>query len=181
VLESRYLLARRYAGLLLIDADLASRELLRIQLQAARAAGEVHSRPLLIPEAVVLPAPAALLAQAENLAALGIEIGPAGPDSVMLRTLPSLLAGADARGLVMALADQVHTGAAPREEDIIQALARYGRLPWDWQQGQDLAPLLAALIDARLLDGEVPGLCRLLDAKVLAELLARSSANSKAG
>ncbi len=182
VLDCRYLLARQGQELWLIDGCRASRELLSRQLHAARATGQICSRPLLIPETVNLSAQArvVLLEHAASFTRLGMDIGPAGPGGVMLRALPAQLAGVDARGLIMDLAGSAGVGLA--DADVVQALARYGRLPWDWPQGRGLSQMLAALGDAGLLDGERPGLCRRLDGLALAGLLAAAPcANDESG
>ena len=90
----------------LIDQHAAHERVAFERLRAERARGGVARDPLLIPEAIELPAAhaAALGEHAEVLAAAGLEGEPFGDGTFLLRTVPHLLRGRDAGALVRAVA-----------------------------------------------------------------------------
>ena len=125
-----YLVCEGDGRVVLIDQHAAHERVAFERLRAERARGGVARDPLLIPEAIELPAAhaAALGEHAEVLAAAGLEGEPFGDGTFLLRTVPHLLRGRDAGALVRAvareLAEEGASGAAERAaEDALATLA----------------------------------------------------------
>lgn len=120
ILET-YILAEAPDGaLILVDQHAAherlTHEALRAQLLGS---GAVRSQPLLLPAVVSLPPAdaARLLAEAETLARLGLEIEAFGPGAVLVRALPALLGTPDPAPLLRDLADEfAESGTAASSE-----------------------------------------------------------------
>ncbi|MBX6376077.1 MAG: DNA mismatch repair protein MutL, partial [Acetobacteraceae bacterium] len=128
ILET-YILAEAPDGaLILVDQHAAherlTHEALRAQLLGS---GAVRSQPLLLPAVVSLPPAdaARLLAEAETLARLGLEIEAFGPGAVLVRALPALLGTPDPAPLLRDLADEF---AEPNTAASGEALALEARL-----------------------------------------------------
>ncbi|MPZ99190.1 MAG: DNA mismatch repair protein MutL, partial [Dehalococcoidia bacterium] len=101
--EGTYVVAEADDGLYLVDQHAAHERVLYEQVLAARAGGEAASQPLLEAAVVELSAPLATLLAGEGdaLAAVGWEVAPADGAAVLVRAVPSALAGRDpARALV---------------------------------------------------------------------------------
>ena len=89
------------------------------RLKHSWADARVKSQTLLVPERLAVSAAEvrALEQHGETLARLGFELIPAGPESIMIRSLPALLIGADVLQLVRdVLADLVSLGRSDRIE-----------------------------------------------------------------
>ena len=106
-----YVLAEAPDGaLVLVDQHAAherlTHEALRAQLLEG---GAVRSQPLLLPAVVDMPPAdaARLLAQAEPLARLGLEIEGFGPGAVLVRAVPALLGAPDPAPLLRDLAEEL--------------------------------------------------------------------------
>jgi len=85
----------------------------------------IRAQPLLVPETLSCSARevAALEQHADDLKRLGFELTAAGPESVLVRAVPALLAGADKAGLVRdVLSDLVELGRSKRVEQAIDEL-----------------------------------------------------------
>ncbi|CAA9285499.1 MAG: DNA mismatch repair protein MutL [uncultured Acetobacteraceae bacterium] len=147
-----YVLAEAPDGaLVLVDQHAAherlTHEALRAQLLEA---GGVRSQPLLLPAVVdMAPADAArLLAEAEPLARLGLEIEGFGPGAVLVRSVPALLGAPDPAPLLRDLAEELgeweEATALDRKLDAAVArLACHGSV----RAGRRLAPAeMAALL-----------------------------------
>ncbi|MCZ8262155.1 MAG: DNA mismatch repair endonuclease MutL [Beijerinckiaceae bacterium] len=104
-----YILAQTGEGVVIVDQHAAHERLVYERLKQARAEGAVPRQPLLIPAIVDLPEPAiaALLDQAEALAAAGLVIEPFGAGAIAVQEVPAPLAGADIVAMIRDLADQV--------------------------------------------------------------------------
>lgn len=100
-----YILAQWQGELLVVDAAAALRRSARRRLEEGLTAGALAAVPLLVPHTLrVDPDQAAVAeAQAEQLAALGVEMARLGPDRVVVRALPSPLREADPGPLAEAL------------------------------------------------------------------------------
>ncbi|WP_439532338.1 DNA mismatch repair endonuclease MutL [Polymorphobacter sp.] len=125
-----YIVAETADALILVDQHAAHERLTLERMKAALAAGpdggRVAAQALLLPETVELdePSVARLLARAEELAELGLEIEGFGPSAVLVRATPALLGRTDARALVTDLAaDLAHWGAALSLRDRLDAVA----------------------------------------------------------
>lgn len=96
-------------GLVVVDQHAAHERLVYEQLKAAWGNGDVPSQPLLIPAPVTLTpaATAALMAQHDTLAKLGMALEQAGPTRVMVMALPAVIAHANPTQLVQDLAEDL--------------------------------------------------------------------------
>ena len=104
-----YLLAVAADGaLVIVDQHAAHERLTEERLRAEFAAGQVAAQALLLPVVVdFAPLEAMrLLAEAESLKRLGLEIEAFGPGAVLVRALPAALKNADAAGLLRDLAEE---------------------------------------------------------------------------
>lgn len=119
-LHANYIVAQTERGMVLVDQHAAHERLVYERLKAARAAGGVKSQMLLLPEVVELDAAAAaaLTAEADALASLGLAVEAFGPGAVLVRETPAALGEADVQGLIRDLADEVQAagGAEPLSE-----------------------------------------------------------------
>ena len=123
-LSGIYILAQNHAGLIIVDMHAAHErivyEKLKRQLDASQPGDGGHDMPqqrLLIPQ--VFGATALELATVEDnaatLAALGLDLAPAGPNQLALRAVPALLAHGEASGGTVQLA-----------RDVLRDLAQFG-------------------------------------------------------
>lgn len=108
-LHGNYIVAQTARGMVIVDQHAAHERLVYERLKRQRAENGVAAQALLIPEIVELPAPdaAAILAQADALAELGLVIEPFGGGAVAVRETPALLGVVDARQLVRDIADEL--------------------------------------------------------------------------
>jgi DNA mismatch repair protein MutL len=124
-LHGAFILAESPRGLILVDAHAAHERVTYEKLKTQQAAGTLATQPLLLPVRVKLSPAEAELAEeaAAELAALGIELGRAGPDTLLLRALPAALADADGEALVRdLLADFREQGHSTRIRDTLDTL-----------------------------------------------------------
>ncbi|GAJ28426.1 DNA mismatch repair endonuclease MutL [Acidomonas methanolica] len=140
VLDTYVIAVAPDGDLVLVDQHAAHERLTHERLLAQHQAGQIRAQRLLLPEVVDLPSgqAEALLARAAELAALGLELESFGGGAVLLRTLPALLAGGDAQGLIRDLADELadepalaasETGALERRIDaVIARMACHGSI-----------------------------------------------------
>jgi len=118
-----YLLCEGEGRVMLIDQHAAHERVVFERLRAEQRSGGVARDPLLVPEAIELPATevAVLAEHAGVLATAGLEGEPFGDGTFLLRTVPRLLRGRDAGALVRALAaelaDEGASAAAERAVD----------------------------------------------------------------
>ncbi|MEL6914897.1 MAG: DNA mismatch repair endonuclease MutL [Pseudomonadota bacterium] len=115
-LHENYIVAQTADGMILVDAHAAHERLVYEELKAGTAARGVASQALLIPEIVELSEgdAAAILEQAEALAALGLVIEAFGPGSVAVREVPAILGACDARALFLDVVDELTDGGTSR-------------------------------------------------------------------
>ncbi len=121
-LHGAFILAENRHGLILVDAHAAHERITYEKLKNQQQSGPVPSQPLLLPLRLRVSEAEAELAMkaAETLAALGIELGRVGPDTLLIRTLPALLGEADGEQLVRdVLADLNQHGRSSRVEETI--------------------------------------------------------------
>ncbi|WP_194745597.1 DNA mismatch repair endonuclease MutL [Thermaurantiacus tibetensis] len=128
-----YIVAEADDALVLVDQHAAHERLVLEAMRAARAGGAVPAQALLLPVAVPLPADAAdrVTAAAPLLATLGLDIERLDGTSVMVRSLPAPLAGADAAALVRDLSDELLADGRPasleaRLDRVMATLACHG-------------------------------------------------------
>jgi DNA mismatch repair protein MutL len=124
-----YILAVAADGaLILVDQHAAHERLTEERLRAEFSAGAVAAQALLVPVVVDLAPVEAmrLLAQAETLARLGLEIEAFGPGAVLVRAVPAALKDADAGAMLRDLAEEFAESetALALEAKLDSALAR---------------------------------------------------------
>lgn len=132
-LHGCYVLAESAAGLVVVDMHAAHERILYERLKAALAAGGIQTQELLAP-VVVTVGPRErrwVEEQGTACAAAGLEIALLGPDSVVVRRVPALLAQADIAALTRdLLADLAAGETADRVErsmlNLLASLACHG-------------------------------------------------------
>ncbi|NAO97427.1 DNA mismatch repair endonuclease MutL [Halomonas sp. MG34] len=114
-LHGIYILAQNAEGLVLVDMHAAHERIVyeRMKAQLAAAKG-LDAQPLLVPVSIAASRAEVATAESEQeaIAKLGIELDIAGPETLLVRQLPALLAQADPEALV---------------RQMLEELARYGR------------------------------------------------------
>jgi DNA mismatch repair protein MutL len=131
-LHGVYVLAQNAAGLVLVDMHAAHERILYEKLKSTLAGAPAVQR-LLIP-AVFAAGRRELAAAQEHagaLAALGFDVAPGGPQELVVRSVPALLARADVAALVLALlADLADYPAseviAARRNELLATMACHG-------------------------------------------------------
>jgi len=125
-----YVLAANDAGLVIVDMHAAHERITYERLKGARACGAVPSQLLLVPPTLRVSTREADAVEGHQarFAALGFEITRSGPDSVVVRRIPSVLEGADVERLVGdVLADLVEHGSDARlveyENELLATMA----------------------------------------------------------
>ena len=113
-LQGIYILAENAQGLVLVDMHAAHERITYERLKASDAAEGVKSQPLLVPQAVAVSSKEVSLAQDHNgvFEGLGLSIEPASEESLLIRSVPTLLRSADMEQLV---------------RDVLSDLAEYGQ------------------------------------------------------
>ncbi|MFU8878644.1 MAG: DNA mismatch repair endonuclease MutL, partial [Wenzhouxiangellaceae bacterium] len=120
-----YVLAQNARGLVIVDMHAAHERITYERMKLAWDEDRVRGQPLLVPETLACSGKEvrALEQHREELARLGFELDAAGPESVLIRAVPALLAGADKQALVRdVLADLVELGQSRRVEQAIDEL-----------------------------------------------------------
>jgi DNA mismatch repair protein MutL len=124
-LHGIYVLAQNAEGLVLVDMHAAHERITYERLKQAQGASDIRSQPLLVPITMTLSPPeiSALEAQTALLEAVGLEVAVIGPDAVVVRRVPALLADADVEQMVRdVLADLNAHGASSRVRDAIHEM-----------------------------------------------------------
>jgi DNA mismatch repair protein MutL len=115
-LSGVYVLAQNRHGLVIVDMHAAHERLLYEKLKGLLDAREIPMQPLLVP--VTFNAEALDVATVEEhgevLRAIGFDIAPASPTSLIVRAVPALLAEADARRLAADVLRDVREYGASR-------------------------------------------------------------------
>jgi len=111
-----YVLAQNAQGLVLVDMHAAHERILYERLKAAVGSGPLAVQPLLIPALLGASDLEMATAEAETgtLAALGIEVGAAGPAQLAVRAVPAAVAAGDVAALVRALLAELREHPATR-------------------------------------------------------------------
>ncbi|MFL5081063.1 MAG: DNA mismatch repair endonuclease MutL [Microvirga sp.] len=123
-----YIVAQTQDGIVIVDQHAAHERLVYERLKRERATAGIARQLLLIPEVVDLdPVDAErLLAEAEALDRLGLGLESFGAGAVLVREVPSSLAGGRIKALVQDVADALAEwdAAAPLEERLDAVLSR---------------------------------------------------------
>lgn len=135
VLDTYILAVAGDGSLVLVDQHAAHERLTHEALRAQHGAGGVHSQALLLPAVVDLAEAdaARLLAHADALRPLGLEIEGFGPGAVLVRALPAALGGPDPAPLLRDLADELAecgeaTALLARLDAVLARLACHGSI-----------------------------------------------------
>jgi DNA mismatch repair protein MutL len=128
ILDTYVLAVAADGALVIIDQHAAHERLTEERLRAEFLAGKVRAQPLLLPVVVDLSASevARVMANAETLARLGLEVETFGPGAILVRAVPAALKEADAAGLLRDLAEEFAESDTPvaLEARLDSALAR---------------------------------------------------------
>jgi DNA mismatch repair protein MutL len=108
-LHGTYVVAQTADGIVIVDQHAAHERLTHERISQALTGGGVARQGLLIPEVVELDEAAAarIVSRAPELAELGLLVEPFGAGAVVVREVPALLGGVDAKGLIRDLADDL--------------------------------------------------------------------------
>ena len=132
-LHGIYVLAQNAHGLVLVDMHAAHERITYERLKTAQAGQGIRAQLLLVPIAIAVSEREAACVedQAARFAELGFELQRSGPQSVLVKRLPTLLDGADATRLIRdVIADLLAQGNSRRIEeagnDVLATMACHG-------------------------------------------------------
>ena len=120
-----FVLAQNAHGLIIVDMHAAHERITYERMKLAWNEDRIRAQPLLVPETLSCSSRevSALEHHAAALKRLGFELTAAGPESVLVRAVPALLANADKARLVRdVLSDLVELGQTRRIEQAIDEL-----------------------------------------------------------
>jgi DNA mismatch repair protein MutL len=150
VLDTYIIAVAADGSLVLVDQHAAHERLTHEAIREQMLDGAVRSQPMLMPAVVDLPAGdvARLVARAEDLARLGLELEEFGPGAILVRALPAVLGTIEPAPLLRDLADEFadmdeQTALSARLDAVIARLACHGSI----RAGRKLGPAeMAALL-----------------------------------
>ena len=119
-LHGIYILAQNADGLIVVDMHAAHERIGYEKLKAAHDGTGLRTQPLLVPSVIAVSAREADVAEreADTLAQLGFEVQRSGPQSLLLRSVPALLAHGDVEALLRdVLTDLREHGSTRRVSD----------------------------------------------------------------
>lgn len=119
-LHSIFILAETKTGIILVDAHAAHERVTYERLKQQHQQGKVSSQPLLLPVKFRVSVQEADLAEQEHafFSELGFELNRSGPETLVLRSIPVLLADHDMETLIRdVLADILEHGSSQRIQD----------------------------------------------------------------
>ena len=132
-LHGIYVLAENADGLVVVDMHAAHERIGYERLKAAHDGEGLRMQPLLVPATLAVSEGEADVAERESatLAALGFEVDRAGPQSLLLRSVPALLAHGDVEALLRdVLADLREHGQSRRvaatRDELLSTMACHG-------------------------------------------------------
>lgn len=135
VLDTYIIAVAADGSLVLVDQHAAHERLTHEALRAQMLDGGVRSQPLLLPAVVDLPAAdaARLVARADDLARLGLELEAFGPGAILVRAIPAALGAPEPAPLLRDLADELaemgeQTVLSARLDAILARLACHGSI-----------------------------------------------------
>lgn len=124
-LHGIYLLAQNARGLVLVDIHAAHERITYERLKTMQAESGIRSQPLLVPVTVSVSEREAALAESDSevFRELGFEVDRLGPEQLVIRQVPTLLANADAAALVRdVLSDLLEHGVSTRLREAMNAI-----------------------------------------------------------
>ena len=148
-----YLIAETDDGMVVIDQHALHERILYEELRNRLEKGSVETQHLLVPEPVDMSGSeaSALLEHRETLAALGIGVEPFGGDTVLVSSVPVMLANVPPERLVRDLAEHLRTKPLPPTRDgLVADLLHMVACKAAVKAGQKLTPEeVAALLERR--------------------------------
>ena len=120
-----FVLAENAHGLVVVDMHAAHERIVYERLKQSWSEDRVRSQRLLVPEKIAVSRREALALENHvgEMARIGFELDLAGPEAVLIRAVPSMLARADSQKLVRdVLADLVELGDSRRVETVIDEM-----------------------------------------------------------
>jgi DNA mismatch repair protein MutL len=129
-LHGTYIVTQTQDGIVIVDQHAAHERLVYERLKRERASSGIARQLLLIPEVVDLDPVDAdrVLAEASSLESLGLVVEPFGHGALLVREVPSALAGGRIKALVQDVADALaewgQGAAGPLEERLDAVLSR---------------------------------------------------------
>ena len=134
-LHSVYILAETAKGVILVDAHAAHERVTYERLKQQYHQGSVPTQPLLLPIKIKVSAGEADLAEEHGdfFNGLGFDFSRSGPETIVLRSVPALLAGTDVEALIRdVLSDIIEHGLSKRIEqksnEILATIACHGSI-----------------------------------------------------
>jgi DNA mismatch repair protein MutL len=124
-LHGIYILAQNEAGLVLVDMHAAHERITYERMKISQGQNDLRIQPLLVPVSMNVSRREVECVETEQelLVNLGLQVDCSGPESLVIRAIPSLLRHADAEGLVRdVLADLLEKGSSTRIDDAINSL-----------------------------------------------------------
>ena len=124
-LHGIYILSENADGLIVVDMHAAHERIGYERLKAAHDGAGLRTQPLLVPSAIAVSEREADVAEreADTLAQLGFEVQRSGPQSLLLRCVPALLAHGDVEALLRdVLTDLREHGSTRRVAETRDAL-----------------------------------------------------------
>ncbi|ANF57406.1 DNA mismatch repair endonuclease MutL [Halotalea alkalilenta] len=117
-LHGVYILAQSARGMVVVDMHAAHERITYERLKRQFEAGRVEAQPLLVPVSIALSEAEVelALAEAEGFARLGVELDAAGPETLLVRQIPTLL-----------IKRQGQENVEPLIREMLAELSRYGR------------------------------------------------------
>ena len=132
-LHGIYILSEAADGLIVVDMHAAHERIGYEKLKAAHDSEGLRTQPLLVPQTVAVAEREADVAEQEaaTLAELGFEVSRTGPQSLLLRSVPALLADGDSAALLRdVLADLRERGESLRvrsaRDELLSTMACHG-------------------------------------------------------
>ncbi|WP_041524172.1 DNA mismatch repair endonuclease MutL [Gilvimarinus agarilyticus] len=132
-LKGIYILAENAQGLIIVDMHAAHERITYERMKTSFAEGRIQAQPLLVPATLAVSEKEAACAEdhPDTFATLGFELQRAGPESLLIRQVPSILHGAKVDQLVRdVLSDLIEHGASERlgqhVNEILSTMACHG-------------------------------------------------------
>ncbi|MGM0520670.1 MAG: DNA mismatch repair endonuclease MutL [Pseudomonadota bacterium] len=124
-LHGVYILAQNRDGLILVDMHAAHERIVYERMKHQWAQNGIDTQPLLVPVSLAASRAEVAMVESEHesIAKLGVELDIAGPETLLVRQLPALLAQADPEPLVRELLEELaHFGRSQQVEVRIHTL-----------------------------------------------------------
>ncbi|WP_346838527.1 DNA mismatch repair endonuclease MutL [Microbulbifer sp. SAOS-129_SWC] len=132
-LHGIYILAQNAQGLIVVDMHAAHERIVYERMKTAHAAGGIQAQPLLVPVSLAVSQREAdcFEERSEVFTALGFALQRAGPETLLVRQVPSMLHGAEVEQLVRdVLSDLLGQGGSDRIgeriNEILSTMACHG-------------------------------------------------------